>query len=180
MAPPLSAQLTPAQSNAIFNLTNRTAQATTNAPTPPTLLTAQTPAAVPPVPAQPAGETLYNGIVLPPVWPPKGEYKPGEPMPVPYLSNPPPVIDISNGRQLFVDNFLFRGRRNGYFVDVGAYDGVTYSNTCFLERELGWQGVCFEANPRAYAKLAAALVANLLSAEPVQAPRGQGQIETQH
>ena len=26
-------------------------------------------------------EVLYNGIVLPPVWPPKGEYKPGEPMP---------------------------------------------------------------------------------------------------
>jgi len=60
------------------------------------------------------------------------------------------------GQDLFVDSFLFRGRRGGFFVDVGAYDGVTYSNTCFLERELGWQGICFEPNPEAFRKLSAA------------------------
>jgi hypothetical protein len=31
-----------------------------------------------------AGETLYNGIVLPDVWPPRVERLTGEPMPVPY------------------------------------------------------------------------------------------------
>jgi len=67
-----------------------------------------------------------------------------------------PRYHSQHGQDLFVDNFIFRGRREGFFVDVGAYDGVTYSNTCFLERELGWRGICFEANPRAHAKLVAA------------------------
>ena len=87
------------------------------------------------------------------------------------FSAPHPRYFSQHGQDLFVDNFLFRGRRNGYFVDVGAYDGVTYSNTCFLERELGWQGVCFEANPRAYAKLAAARRCSTVNAGVGATPR---------
>jgi hypothetical protein len=57
------------------------------------------------------GETLYNGIVLPKDWPPKNvtpEFlKSRKPPPEPfYLTNPPAVIPIDVGRQLFVDNFL--------------------------------------------------------------------------
>lgn len=33
--------------------------------------------------------------------------------------------------------------RPGFFVDVGAYDGVEYSNTYALEN-LGWTGICIE------------------------------------
>jgi hypothetical protein len=53
------------------------------------------------------GEKLYNGIVLPEVWPPQ-HLVPGsaEPMPVPYAQHPPKVIPIDVGRQLFVDDFL--------------------------------------------------------------------------
>ena len=36
------------------------------------------------------------------------------------------------------------------FVDVGAHDGVTFSNTCFLERDLEWRGLCIEAIPEVY------------------------------
>ena len=53
-----------------------------------------------------AGEKLYNGIVLPDEWPPKNIVLNREPMPVPYLNNPPEVIPIDIGRQLFVDDFL--------------------------------------------------------------------------
>ncbi len=60
------------------------------------------------------GEVLYNGIVIPREWPPKyapnksGKWWPDgkTPMPVPYLEKKPPVINISVGRQLFVDDFL--------------------------------------------------------------------------
>ena len=57
-------------------------------------------------PVAPAGETLYNGIELPNQWPPEVQTLTLEPMPVPYLENPPAVIPIDVGRQLFVDDFL--------------------------------------------------------------------------
>ena len=53
-----------------------------------------------------AGDTLPNGIVLP-AWPPKTEDPlSAAPMRVPYLEQPPAVIPVNTGRQLFVDDFL--------------------------------------------------------------------------
>ncbi|MXZ08515.1 MAG: glycosyl hydrolase family 32 [Gemmatimonadetes bacterium] len=50
---------------------------------------------------------LYNGIVLPETWPPRDVDEGGTaPVPVPYLDDPPEVICIDLGRQLFVDDFL--------------------------------------------------------------------------
>jgi FkbM family methyltransferase len=47
------------------------------------------------------------------------------------------------------------GARNegGVFVDIGAYDGVTFSNTAFFERVLGWTGLLIEPNPIAFGEL---------------------------
>lgn len=54
-----------------------------------------------------AGETLYNGIELPDQWPPKPEKFDREaPVTPPYLVQPPGIIPIDVGRQLFVDDFL--------------------------------------------------------------------------
>ena len=55
-----------------------------------------------------AGERLYNGIDLPDQWPPRYEKLTRDPMPVPYLDDPPEVIPIDVGRQLFVDDFLIQ------------------------------------------------------------------------
>lgn len=38
---------------------------------------------------------------------------------------------------------FFRGSLSGYFVEVGAYDGVILSNTFFLEK-MGWHGLLVE------------------------------------
>jgi FkbM family methyltransferase len=40
----------------------------------------------------------------------------------------------------------------GYFVDIGAHDGITGNNT-FLFEQLGWDGICFEPLPLVYEKL---------------------------
>jgi hypothetical protein len=57
--------------------------------------------------AKQAGETLYNGIQLPAVWPPRDVALTRDPEPTPpYLADPPDVIPIDLGRQLFVDDFL--------------------------------------------------------------------------
>lgn len=49
---------------------------------------------------------------------------------------------------------LLQNKREGVFVDIGAYDGVTFSNTLVFEKELGWTGICVEPNPVAFEKLA--------------------------
>lgn len=41
-------------------------------------------------------------------------------------------------------------KRTGYFLDFGAFDGKTISNTYALEKDLGWKGICVEPNPRYY------------------------------
>lgn len=33
---------------------------------------------------------------------------------------------------------------NGFFIELGAMDGVTYSNTLFFESSLGWSGILIE------------------------------------
>lgn len=35
--------------------------------------------------------------------------------------------------------------KKGYFIDMGAFDGVQFSNTLRLEEE-GWEGLCIEPN----------------------------------
>ncbi|MFA6542894.1 MAG: hypothetical protein WCS99_00610 [Limisphaerales bacterium] len=133
IAPPVPV-LSPAQSNAIYQMTNRTAAASGTSTAPPPLLTAQTPASAAPS-APPPGETLYNGILLPAVWPPKDEFKLGEPMLVPCLSNPPPVIDITGGRQLFVDDFLIESNTLGRTW----HSATLYSNNPVLKPEKEWE-----------------------------------------
>jgi FkbM family methyltransferase len=47
----------------------------------------------------------------------------------------------------------FKKQNNLFFVDVGAYDGITWSNSIALEENYNWKGICIEANPIAYQKL---------------------------
>jgi hypothetical protein len=57
------------------------------------------------------------------------------------------------GQDTFVVELL-GGRRNGFFIEVGAYDGVNGSNTLLLERDFEWTGLCIEANDAFYGRLA--------------------------
>jgi len=45
----------------------------------------------------------------------------------------------------------FKGKV-GRFLDIGAFDGCTFSNTRYLA-ELGWSGVCVEPSPIAFRSL---------------------------
>jgi hypothetical protein len=35
-------------------------------------------------------------------------------------------------------------KRYGFFVELGACDGISLSNTLFFERSLNWNGICIE------------------------------------
>jgi len=95
---------------------------------------------------------LYNGIRLPDEWPPRHiDAKSDEPMPVPYLENPPSVIPINVGRQLFVDDFLVESTTlRRIYHQPEAYQGnpvFTPSTDLELHRTNGGEGaheaVCY-------------------------------------
>ncbi|NTW63109.1 MAG: FkbM family methyltransferase [Chlorobiaceae bacterium] len=57
------------------------------------------------------------------------------------------------GQDQFLFERFFYGKRDGIFVDIGAYDGKTFSNTLFFEQSLGWTGLCVEPLPGEFEKL---------------------------
>lgn len=58
-----------------------------------------------------------------------------------------------SGQDRFIHEHFFRDKRDGVFVEIGAYDGRTYSNTYFFEKNLGWKGICIEPVPSVFEKL---------------------------
>ncbi|MBM3877165.1 MAG: hypothetical protein FJ386_10640 [Verrucomicrobia bacterium] len=106
------------------------------APTPPQpqpfhLLITSQPITVP----MPGATILFNGIRLAPPWPPPSPYKAGEPMPVPYLVNPPAVIQADVGRQLFVDDFLIESNT----LKRTWHKPVLYTNNPVLKPDKPWE-----------------------------------------
>lgn len=53
-----------------------------------------------------------------------------------------------NGEDFLLWN-LFKGDPEGFYVDIGACDGIYSSSTYFFEQH-GWKGVCVEAHPKYY------------------------------
>ncbi len=57
------------------------------------------------------------------------------------------------GQDRYVINKVYKKKRNGFFVDVGASHGLNLSNTYLLEKDFGWTGICIEPNPNFFRKL---------------------------
>lgn len=53
----------------------------------------------------------------------------------------------------FLNKYFLKGKKDGIFVDIGAYDGITHNNTYFFEKELNWKGICCEPLPNMFNKL---------------------------
>lgn len=56
------------------------------------------------------------------------------------------------GQDKFVANLL-NHKKCGYFVDIGANDGVTFSNSLYFEKKLGWSGLAIEPQSNIFQKL---------------------------
>jgi FkbM family methyltransferase len=66
------------------------------------------------------------------------------------------VNDRTSAAQLKQDLWVLHEtghKRHGYFVEFGAADGITASNTYLLERDFGWRGILAEPNPVWHADL---------------------------
>lgn len=64
-----------------------------------------------------------------------------------YFSQPP----VNQDR--YMNERVFHNKTGGTFIDIGAHDGVTYSNSYFFEKYLNWNGICFEPLPDQFDKL---------------------------
>ena len=47
----------------------------------------------------------------------------------------------------------YNKKRDGFFVEIGADDGVQFSNTHLLENEYGWKGICVEPSINTFGNL---------------------------
>jgi FkbM family methyltransferase len=56
------------------------------------------------------------------------------------------------GQDIHVLGEIYNNKTTGYFVEIGAYNGVESSNTYILEN-IGWNGICVECNPRYFSEL---------------------------
>ncbi|XP_045159525.1 protein Star-like [Mercenaria mercenaria] len=71
---------------------------------------------------------------------------------LPYNLSDPEIQNPSPGQTQFIDEYLNQ-KRNGFYVDCGAFDGEHLSNSLFLERYRNWTGILIEPNPTTYGLL---------------------------
>src|SRR5258706_337902 len=69
----------------------------------------------------------------------------------------------------------FDGKRGGFFVEVGAYDGVNLSNTYHFEQS-GWTGILVEPDPEMAARCRGARPRSRTFECAVGAPEGKAEI----
>lgn len=64
-----------------------------------------------------------------------------------------PHSNSDRGQDRWVIDQVFKGKKDGFFVELGAADGFNDSNTFVLEKRFGWNGLCIEPNPTFFNKL---------------------------
>ena len=53
-------------------------------------------------------------------------------------------------QDIWIIKNIFKYKKNLFFVDVGAYDGISNSNTLLFEKFYNWKGICIEPNPNTF------------------------------
>ena len=54
---------------------------------------------------------------------------------------------------IYLNTHYFKGKKNGTYVELGAVDGVLYSNTKFFQDTLNWKGILIEPSPSMFSLL---------------------------
>ena len=64
------------------------------------------------------------------------------------------VYKSEHGQDQWLNQNVFNNQSGGFFVEAGAWDGITSSNTYFFEKELGWDGLLIEPDRQNYLEIA--------------------------
>lgn len=57
------------------------------------------------------------------------------------------------GQDRYLFENWFKDTHCGTFIEIGAHDGISFSNTYFFEKNLGWHGICVEPIPSVFERL---------------------------
>jgi len=55
----------------------------------------------------------------------------------------------------YLETTIFKGYKDGFYVDVGSHDGVSLNNTLYFERNNNWRGINIEPIKGVFDKLVA-------------------------
>ncbi len=58
-----------------------------------------------------------------------------------------------HGQDKYLVEEVFNYKENGFFLEIGAHDGISFSNTYCLEKDFHWRGICVEPIPELFEKL---------------------------
>lgn len=68
-----------------------------------------------------------------------------------------PIRFYGQGKPNYLDKDLFENyfsdKRDGFYIECGASDGIGFSNSLLFELEMGWTGINIEASPRQFKAL---------------------------
>ena len=54
------------------------------------------------------------------------------------------MFNSQDNQDKYLETHIFKGYRNGFYVDVGAHDGVSINNTLYFEKNQNWTGINIE------------------------------------
>jgi FkbM family methyltransferase len=63
------------------------------------------------------------------------------------------MFNSQDSQDKYLEENIFKGFKNGLFIDVGAHDGITINNTLFFEKYHNWTGINVEPIKTVYNKL---------------------------
>ena len=63
------------------------------------------------------------------------------------------MLYSQDNQDRYLEFFVFKGFKNGVYVDVGAHDGVSLNNTLYFEKNNNWTGINIEPIKTVFDKL---------------------------
>ena len=54
------------------------------------------------------------------------------------------MFHSQDNQDKYLETNIFKGYKNGFYVDVGAHDGISINNTLYFEKNNNWSGINIE------------------------------------
>ena len=63
------------------------------------------------------------------------------------------MFHSQDNQDKYLETNIFKGYKNGFYVDVGAHDGISINNTLYFEKNNNWRGINIEPIKSVFDKL---------------------------